>query len=36
MTDELAVASRFEQIFHDSFEADRLPTLAVVCFPLGT
>jgi phenylacetate-CoA ligase len=36
VTDELAVASRFEQIFHDSFEADRQPTLAVVCFPLGT
>ena len=33
---ELAVADRFEQIFHDSFEADRQPTLAVVCFPLGT
>jgi phenylacetate-CoA ligase len=36
LTDELAVAARFEQIFHDSFEADRQPTLAVVCFPLGT
>jgi phenylacetate-CoA ligase len=34
--DELAVAARFEQVFHDSFEADRQPTLAVVCFPLGT
>jgi phenylacetate-CoA ligase len=34
--DELAAAARFEQIFHDSFEADRQPTLAVVCFPLGT
>lgn len=36
VTDELAAAARFEQIFHDSFEADRKPTLAVVCFPLGT
>jgi len=36
LADELAVASRFEQIFHDSFDADRKPTLAVVCFPLGT
>jgi phenylacetate-CoA ligase len=36
LLDELAVAARFEQIFHDSFEADRQPTLAVVCFPLGT
>ena len=35
LLDELAVAARFEQIFHDSFEADRQPTLAVVCFPLG-
>ncbi len=36
LTDELAVAWRFEQIFHDSFEADQKRTLAVVCFPLGT
>jgi len=36
LADELAVAARFEQIFHGSFEADRRPTLAVVCFPLGT
>jgi phenylacetate-CoA ligase len=36
LSDELAVASRFEQVFHDSFEADRRQTLAVVCFPLGT
>jgi phenylacetate-CoA ligase len=35
-TDEYAVAARFEQVFHDSFEADRRTTLAVVCFPLGT
>ena len=36
LVDELAVASRFEHVFHDSFEADRRRTLAVVCFPLGT
>jgi phenylacetate-CoA ligase len=36
LTDELAVATRFEQVFHDSFEAHRRTTLAVVCFPLGT
>lgn len=36
LRDELSVALRFEQIFHDSFEADRKRTLAVVCFPLGT
>src|SRR5215831_16151 len=34
--DELAVASRFEQVFRDSFRADERTTLAVVCFPLGT
>jgi phenylacetate-CoA ligase len=36
LTDELAVAARFEQVFRDSFRADQRPTLAVVCFPLGT
>jgi phenylacetate-CoA ligase len=36
LTDELAVAARFEQVFHDGFAADRRRTLAVVCFPLGT
>lgn len=36
LTDELAAAARFEQIFRDSFLAARRPTLAVVCFPLGT
>jgi phenylacetate-CoA ligase len=36
LTDELAVAARFEQVFYDSFAADRQRTLAVVCFPLGT
>ncbi|MDH2428140.1 phenylacetate--CoA ligase family protein [Sphaerisporangium sp. TRM90804] len=34
--DELRLTARFEQIFHDSFGADRRSTLAVVCFPLGT
>jgi phenylacetate-CoA ligase len=36
LTDELAVTARFEQVFRDSFAADRWRTLAVVCFPLGT
>ncbi|HET7754963.1 MAG TPA: phenylacetate--CoA ligase family protein [Anaeromyxobacteraceae bacterium] len=36
ISDELAVAARFEHVLHDSFEADRRRTLAVVCFPLGT
>jgi phenylacetate-CoA ligase len=36
VSDEYAVATRFEQVFHDGFEADRRRTLAVVCFPLGT
>ena len=35
-TDELQIAIRFEQIFHDSFAADKKRTLAVVCFSLGT
>jgi phenylacetate-CoA ligase len=35
-TDELQIATRFEQIFHDSFSADTQPTLAVICFTLGT
>ena len=34
--DEEAVTARFEQVFRDGFGADRTPTLAVVCFPLGT
>ncbi|MGH3929614.1 MAG: phenylacetate--CoA ligase family protein [Pseudonocardiaceae bacterium] len=36
VADEFAVAVRFEQVFHDSFAADRRATLAVVCFALGT
>lgn len=35
ITDELQIATRFEQIFHDFF-ADTRQTLAVVCFALGT
>ncbi len=36
ITDELHIATRFEQIFRDSFQADRRSTLAVICFALGT
>jgi len=36
ISDELQIATRFEQIFHDSFQADSRRTLAVVCFTLGT
>lgn len=36
MSDELPIAVRFEQIFHDSFQADQYRTLAIVCFALGT
>jgi phenylacetate-CoA ligase len=36
LSDELLVVTRFEQIFHDSFQADQRRTLAVVCFSLGT
>src|SRR5919199_5442973 len=36
ITDELQIATRFEQIFHDSFDADNRRTLAVICFTLGT
>jgi phenylacetate-CoA ligase len=36
LTDELQIATRFEQIFRDSFGADNRPTLAVICFSLGT
>jgi phenylacetate-CoA ligase len=34
--DEQAATARFEQVFRDSFGAADKPTLAVVCFPLGT
>ncbi len=36
LTDELQIATRFEQVFHDSFQVDRRRTLAVICFALGT
>jgi phenylacetate-CoA ligase len=36
ISDEYLIATRFEQIFHDSFHADTHRTLAVVCFALGT
>ncbi|MGB3403051.1 MAG: phenylacetate--CoA ligase family protein [Microcoleaceae cyanobacterium] len=36
ISDELQIATRFEQIFYDSFQADSSRTLAVVCFALGT
>jgi phenylacetate-CoA ligase len=36
LADELAVATRFEQVFRDSFDAHARTTLGVVCFPLGT
>jgi phenylacetate-CoA ligase len=36
VADEFTVATRFEQVFHDSFHADQRTTLAVVCFALGT
>lgn len=34
--DEMQITARFEQVFHDSFYADTKPTLAVICFTLGT
>jgi phenylacetate-CoA ligase len=36
LADELQIATRFEQVFRDSFRADERRTLAVVCFALGT
>jgi phenylacetate-CoA ligase len=36
VTDELGIATRFEQVFRDSFAAHERRTLAVVCFALGT
>jgi phenylacetate-CoA ligase len=36
VTDEYKIATRFEQVFRDSFAANRKRTLAVVCFALGT
>jgi phenylacetate-CoA ligase len=36
VADEFAVATRFEQVFRDSFDAGQRTTLAVVCFALGS
>lgn len=36
ISDEFQIATRFEQIFYDSFYADTRSTLAVICFSLGT
>ncbi|MBE9169356.1 phenylacetate--CoA ligase family protein [Pleurocapsales cyanobacterium LEGE 06147] len=36
LSDEFQIATRFEQIFRDSFQADTRTTLAVICFTLGT
>jgi phenylacetate-CoA ligase len=36
VADEFQIATRFEQVFHDSFRAATRRTLAVVCFALGT
>ncbi|MBW4541860.1 MAG: phenylacetate--CoA ligase family protein [Myxacorys chilensis ATA2-1-KO14] len=36
LADEFSVATRFEQIFYDSFRADQRRTLAIICFALGT
>ncbi|MBD1928216.1 phenylacetate--CoA ligase family protein [Trichocoleus sp. FACHB-90] len=36
LSDEFQIATRFEQIFYDSFYADTRRTLAVICFTLGT
>ncbi|MBV9864409.1 MAG: phenylacetate--CoA ligase family protein [Abitibacteriaceae bacterium] len=36
VTDELSIATRFEQIFHDSFQANERSTLAVICFAMGS
>ena len=36
LSDEFQIATRFEQVFCDSFKADERTTLAIVCFTLGT
>jgi phenylacetate-CoA ligase len=36
VSDELGTAFRFEQVFRDAFAAHERPTLAVVCFALGS
>jgi len=35
-SDELSIATRFEQVFSDAFEAAERRTLAVICFALGS
>jgi len=35
-SDEAAIAVRFEQVFAESFQAERRRTLALVCFALGS
>lgn len=34
--DEQVISARFDAVFRDAFHADRISTLAVICFPLGT
>jgi phenylacetate-CoA ligase len=36
VSDEVGTAFRFEQVLRDAFEAQRRPTLAVICFALGS
>lgn len=36
MTHELDIATRFEQVFVDSFRAHERTTLAIICFAMGT
>ncbi|MDJ0636974.1 MAG: phenylacetate--CoA ligase family protein [Xenococcaceae cyanobacterium MO_188.B29] len=36
LSDEFQIATRFEQIFYHSFQANQRTTLAIVCFTLGT
>lgn len=36
ITDELDIATRFEQVFVDSFRAHERTTLAIICFAMGT
>lgn len=34
--DEVNVTSAFELVFHDAFNAHKLNTLVIICFPLGS
>ena len=36
VSDEIGTAFRFEQVFRDAFRAHERPTLAVICFALGS